>query len=61
MSADTGDLAPFLADVHTEDHEHRKQSQGKKKCHSGSVIFNAMIHPSHEKPLKKWLTTGERF
>jgi hypothetical protein len=61
VSADAGDLAPFLADIHTKDHKHGKQSQGKEKCHSYSVIFNAMIHPSNEKPLKKWLTTGERF
>jgi hypothetical protein len=47
MSADTGDLAPLLVDIHTKDYEHRKQGQGKKKCHFFSMLFKPIILPSN--------------
>ena len=49
-----GEIAPFLADIHTENHEHGKQSQGKEKCHSYSVY----LCPSYTQLMKMHLRTG---
>ena len=49
-----GEIAPFLADIHTENHEHGKQSQGKEKCHSNSVY----LFPSYPQLVKMHLRSS---
>ena len=44
-------LTPLLAHVQTENNEHGKQGQGKKKCHSNSVYSS----PSYFKPVEMHL------
>ncbi len=41
----------LLTNIHTENHEHRKQGQGKKKCHSNSIYLS----PSYPQPMKNHL------
>ena len=49
-----GELTPFLTNIHTKDHEHREQGQGKKKCHLNSVYSS----PSYIKPMKNHLRSS---
>jgi hypothetical protein len=49
-----GEIAALLAHIHTKDDEHRKQGQGKKKCHLYSVLHAS----SYTQPMKNHLRSG---
>lgn len=49
-----GEIAALLAHVHTEDNEHCKQGQGKKKCHLYSVLHVS----SYTQPMKNHLRSS---